>query len=341
MRIDELRLMAFGPFTDLSLDLSGGGQGFHLIYGANEAGKSSALRALRYLLYGVPERSTDNFIHPYPKMRLGAAIRSSKGQVFEFVRRKGRVNTLRTADDDSLLEETDLQQYLSGVNADLFVTMFGIAHEDLVQGGQDIIRGGGEVGRLVFSAGSGIVNLREIQNEIQEKADQLFRPSGQKQKINTTLSRLKNNRKELREAQLPGQEWVKHDEALRAALKRKKIVETELITQQKKLSRLQRIREALPLIANRRELTEELKNFASAVLLPQDFTENRTRQLTISMPNHAAFCRPLFESDISSVALVQKTAGYSRTPQLQGERHTMMILIQGSLKISSGDFKLY
>jgi uncharacterized protein YhaN len=280
MRIDELRLMAFGPFTDLSLDLSGGRQGFHLIYGANEAGKSSALRALRYLLYGVPERSTDNFIHPYSKMRLGAAIRSSKGEVFEFIRRKGRVNTLRTADDDSLLEETDLQQHLSGVNADLFVTMFGIGHEDLVQGGQDIIRGGGEVGRLVFSAGSGIVNLREIQNDIQEKADQLFRPSGQKQKINTILSRLKNNRKELREAQLPGQEWVKHDEALRAALKRKDIVEAELIAQQKKLSRLQRIKEALPLIAKRRELTEELKNFASAVLLPQDFPEKRRELLT-------------------------------------------------------------
>ena len=280
MRIDELRLMAFGPFTDLSLDLSGGRQGFHLIYGANEAGKSSALRALRDLLYGIPERSPDNFIHPYSKMRLGAAIRSSKGQVFEFLRRKGRVNTLRTADDNSLLEETDLQQYLSGVNADLFVTMFGIGHEDLVQGGQDIIRGGGEVGRLVFSAGSGIVNLREIQNDIQEKADQLFRPSGQKQKINTTLGMLKNHRKELREAQLPGQEWVKHDEALRAALTRKKIVETELILQQKKLSRLQRIREALPLIAKRRELTEELKNFASAVLLPQDFPEKRRELLT-------------------------------------------------------------
>ena len=280
MRIDQLRLTAFGPFTDLSLDLSGGRQGFHLIYGANEAGKSSALRALRYLLYGIPERSTDNFIHPYSKMRLGAAIRSSKGRVFEFIRRKGRVNTLRTADDNSLLEETELQQYLNGVNADLFVTMFGMGHEDLVQGGQDIIRGGGEVGRLVFSAGSGIVNLREIQNEIQEKADQLFRPSGQKQKINTALGMLKNHRKELREAQLPGQEWAKHDEALRAALTRKKIVETELIAQQKKLSRLRRIQEALPLIAKRRELAEELKNFASAVLLPKDFPEKRRELLT-------------------------------------------------------------
>ncbi|HYW96567.1 MAG TPA: AAA family ATPase, partial [Bacteroidales bacterium] len=280
MRIDELRLMAFGPFSDLALDLSGGLQGLHLIYGANEAGKSSALRALRYLLYGIPERSTDNFIHPYSKMRIGAAIRSSKGKVFEFVRRKGRINTLRTANDDSFLEETDLQQYLSGVNADLFVTMFGIGHEDLVQGGQDIIRGGGDVGQLVFSAGAGIVNLREIQNEIQEKADQLFRPSGQKQKINATLGRLKNNRKELREAQLPGQEWAKHDEALRAALTRKDIVEAELIAQQKKLSRLQRIQEALPLIAKRRELTEELKDYASAVLLPQDFPEKRRELLT-------------------------------------------------------------
>ncbi|MBU4054152.1 MAG: AAA family ATPase, partial [Proteobacteria bacterium] len=49
MRIDELRLIAFGPFTGTTLDLSQGREGFHIIYGPNEAGKSSSLRALRYV----------------------------------------------------------------------------------------------------------------------------------------------------------------------------------------------------------------------------------------------------------------------------------------------------
>ncbi|MDZ7579069.1 MAG: AAA family ATPase [Deltaproteobacteria bacterium] len=107
MRIDALRLIAYGPFTDVVLDLSGGREGFHLVYGLNEAGKSSALRALRHMLYGIPERSTDNFIHPFAKMRIGVTIRNRNGDAFEYIRRKGRSHTLRAADDTAVVEEAE------------------------------------------------------------------------------------------------------------------------------------------------------------------------------------------------------------------------------------------
>ncbi|MCD4764550.1 MAG: AAA family ATPase, partial [Desulfobacterales bacterium] len=87
MKICEIRLIAFGPFTDVRIDLSGGKEGLHIIYGPNEAGKSSALRALKHMLYGIPERSMDDFLHPYTKMRVGAAIQRKDGDVLEFVRR--------------------------------------------------------------------------------------------------------------------------------------------------------------------------------------------------------------------------------------------------------------
>ncbi|MFZ0240146.1 MAG: AAA family ATPase, partial [Desulfobacterales bacterium] len=279
MRIDALRLIAYGPFTDITLDLSAGREGFHLVYGCNEAGKSSALRALRHMLYGIPERSTDNFVHPYAKMRIGMTLRNRASDTCDVIRRKGRGHTLRAADDTAVVEEAELQRLLNGVDAELFATMFGLGYEDLVRGGRDIIAGGGDSGQLVFAAGSGIVNLREIQNDFQLQADALFRPSGQKPKINDALSRLSRNRRDLREAQLPGQEWVRHDAALQAAADKKKVVEEELAVLQKDLNRLQRIREALPLIAERRELSGDLAADADAVLLPQDFAEKRQEQL--------------------------------------------------------------
>lgn len=58
MKILQLNLLAFGPFTDTPIDLSEGKEGFHLVFGPNEAGKSSALRALRQMVFGIPERST-------------------------------------------------------------------------------------------------------------------------------------------------------------------------------------------------------------------------------------------------------------------------------------------
>ncbi|MFO8084466.1 MAG: AAA family ATPase [Desulfobacterales bacterium] len=275
MRIDKLHLIAFGPFTDTLLDLSGGNQGFHLIYGANEAGKSSALRALRHLLYGIPTRSTDNFIHPYSKMRIGATLRSAKGDILDFVRRKGRINTLRGPDDVAVLDETRLQGFLGNIDADFFAVMFGIGYEDLVRGGQDIVQGGGDVGRLVFSAGSGIVNLLEIQNDLQMEADRLFRPSGQKQIINESLGRLKHFRMELNSAQLKGQDWAKHDKALRSAEDRIKKVQAELDMHIKKLNRFQRIQQALPLIAERKDLENHLNIYANAVVLPETFADQR------------------------------------------------------------------
>ena len=279
MRIDALRLIAYGPFTDVDLDLSKGREGCHLVYGLNEAGKSSALRALRHMLYGIPERSADNFIHPYAKMRIGATIRNHKGDAIEVIRRKGRGHTLRAADDTSVVEEAELQRFLSGVDADLFATMFGVGYDDLVRGGRDIVQGGGDSGQLVFAAGSGIVNLAEIQNDLQLLADALFRPSGQKPKINAALGRLSRNRRELREAQLPGQEWVRHDAALQAALNKKKTVEEELVVLVRDLNRLRRIWEALPLIAERRELAGDLATYGNAVLLPEEFAEERQELL--------------------------------------------------------------
>ena len=74
MKILELALYAFGPFTDAVLDLSAGQEGLHLIYGPNEAGKSSALRALRQALFGIPAQSSDSFVHPYSKMRIGLTL---------------------------------------------------------------------------------------------------------------------------------------------------------------------------------------------------------------------------------------------------------------------------
>jgi uncharacterized protein YhaN len=280
MKILELQLIAYGPFSDAAIDLSAGSEGLHIVYGPNEAGKSSALRALHALLYGVPERSGDDFRHPYAKMRIGAAIQSSNGELLKLVRRKGRSNTLRADDDQTVLDESVLQRFISGVGADLFTTMFGIGYDSLVRGGREIIRGGGSVGQILFAAGSGIANLREVQAQLQAEADALFKPSGQKPSINAAISRFNSKRKALRDAQLPGQQWQRHDRALREATARKQSLEQALAGEQRDVHRLKRIREALPIIAQRTELMHELQDYASAALLPEHFGEKRRELIT-------------------------------------------------------------
>ena len=83
MIISRLDLRAFGCFTDVSLDLSAGPRRFHLIYGPNEAGKSTSLRAITSLLFGMPHITEDNYLHANPQMRVGGLLVDTSGTTVE------------------------------------------------------------------------------------------------------------------------------------------------------------------------------------------------------------------------------------------------------------------
>ena len=195
MRIEQLHLLAFGPFDgaklDLSsLDLSGGEhdfsgskqglsgseqglsgseqglsgskQGLHIIYGPNEAGKSSAMRAIGHFFFGFPSRTEDNWLHPYGQLRIGARLRQQDGTILECVRRKAQKSSLRDGQDNSPVEEELLQRMLGGIDRDQFQIMFGIDHRRLRQAGEDIARGEGRIGELLFAAGAGLAGLEQV-----------------------------------------------------------------------------------------------------------------------------------------------------------------------------------
>ena len=275
MKILQLNLLAFGPFTDTNIDLSKGKEGFHIIYGLNEAGKSSALRALQQMLYGIDTRSLDNFLHHHSKMRIGGVLRQSNGSELEFIRRKGRMNTILAVDTGEVLEDSLLETFLGGVDADIFTTMFGIDHSKLVKGGEKILEGGGNIGQALFAAGSGITDLRKVMNDLRIEAEVLFTPTAKKKRINEAISELKQKKKDIRKAQLPPQEWQQHEQELSNAEKRLIEVTDEHKSNQAEHNRLSRIEEALPLIGKRKELLEAYKSYADAILLPEDFGEKR------------------------------------------------------------------
>lgn len=102
MRFQRLQIPAFGPFTNLELQFAEQPADLHVIYGANEAGKSSLLRAIRDLLFGVHGQSADNFLHDYGELRIKGEILNRSGQKLIFQRRKGNRNTLLAEDGTQL-----------------------------------------------------------------------------------------------------------------------------------------------------------------------------------------------------------------------------------------------
>ena len=275
MKILRLDLRAFGPFTGLSLDLSAGAEGFHLIYGPNEAGKSSALRALGQFFYGIPGNSADDFRHPFPKLRVGALLARRDGRQLELLRRKGTKGTLLGPDDKTPVEEAELRSFLGGCDRSQFESMFGIDHQTLVAGGLDILRGHGEVGHLLFAAGAGIADLRAIRGRLEKEADDLFSPRGIKPAVNQSLAALKAARQKIREAQLPSAEWVSHKDALAEAGDRLEKTEDKLQNLLRERSRIDRIARVLPAIGRLRQIEGLLAKVDHVPILPDDFAENR------------------------------------------------------------------
>ncbi len=274
MRILRLDLSAVGPFTDKSIDLGEGREGIHIIYGSNEAGKSSALRALKCLLYGIPARSQDNFIHDHKAMRIGGLISDSQGSELYFIRRKGNRDTLLDA-SGAPLNEAVLEKYMRGVTRELFEILFGIDHQALVAGGQNILAGKGEAGGSLFAAGTGGANLTEVLSGIETKAESLFKARAQNPLINKAIARYQDIRRQISEVSVSSSDWAEMDRNLKKALNEREEVQTLIETSSGEQNRLRRIKELIPKASVRKELAASLETFGEVVILAEDFTRKR------------------------------------------------------------------
>ncbi len=279
MKILFFDLKAYGPFTDKPIDLLSGNEGFNIIYGPNEAGKSSALRAIRALLYGIPERTPEaTFIHDGQKLRLGARIKHSDGAELTFQRRKGRTKTLLT-DNGEPLDDRELDKFLGGIDDALFSTMFGINYNDLVQGGKEIIEGHGDVGESLFAAGLGKGGLRKVLSELDEEADALFKPQGHKKYIHNKISEFQEAKKEIQNTSLSSRDWETHQQNLKEAREQKDETLKSLKSLSTDVNRLKRIKDSLPVIGELKEDRNKRSLIGDVLILPADFPEKRRAAL--------------------------------------------------------------
>ena len=274
MEIRELHLLAFGPFSDRVLSFSPSGSGLNIVYGPNEAGKSSSLRGLKALLFGIPARTTDNFRHEHKDLRIGGTLRSHDGQELAIIRRKGNKNTLLSPEGGQLADDV-LAPFLHGVSAEVFEMLFGIDHEALVRGGQEILEQKGEVGQALFSASMGSAALHAVLEQLETEAGELFKPGGSKPTINAALKDHAQLQKSIKDQSLSSREWGEAHKSLERTNKDLEQVQVKLLQCKAERNRLQRIQRALPGITSRRELLRKIEELGDVVVLAMDFGKRR------------------------------------------------------------------
>ena len=276
MRIDRLDLIAYGPFSDTSLHLCDGESGLHVIYGDNEAGKSTTLRALIAWLFGIPPRTNDSFLHSNPQLRVGGKLRLSDGKELEFVRRKGAKGTILKCGTDEPLDDAILTPFLpGGIDENLFTKLFGIDHVRLVAGGQELLNQSGDLGQALFSAAIGTASLREILVKLKNAAEEIYKPRAATKILNQAISNYRDAQKRIKNTSLPTAEWKKLQQDLTDTLSAIEQVEKGIESKNKAKSRLDRLNRVKGAVAEHRSVLSRINELGEVLLLPEDFEEKR------------------------------------------------------------------
>ena len=274
MKLLKLELLKFGPFTDRWLDFSPRTQGLHIIFGPNEAGKSTALRAVTGLLFGIPERTLDDHVHSPQELRIGATILPENGQAFCVRRRKGRKNTLLDAEEQPIPEER-LSRFFPGMSREFFHNLFGLSHDRLSEGGQDLLRGRGSLGQSLFGAGVGLGSLHRLLSNLSGTADKLFTPRAPKRPINEAISEYQAWKRKSRETAVRPKEWTEIDKELEELRRDLSQADSERQRLQQSRDQLQRIKRTKPSLNRRSELLEALEELRDIPVLPVDAPRQR------------------------------------------------------------------
>lgn len=281
MKIARLYLKAYGAFSGRRLDFSDG-PNFHVIYGPNEAGKSTTLRALTGLLFGIDDRTADNFLHPHPQLRVGATLVTDQGSRLSVMRRKARKQTLFALDEETGAELTDqplpedaISRLLGGLDEGLYRSLFGLDMEGLTRGSEALLAGKGEIGQSLFEAAAGMASLQQLLGQLDSEASALFRPRASTSMIHVAIKELEEKRKLARDTKVSTHAWEQADRARRQAEAKYAALREGLTALRNEQRLLSRIVANLPLAAERAAKLTELGALEHVPLLPQEAAQHR------------------------------------------------------------------
>lgn len=273
MRFDELRLQAFGPFTNLVLDLRGGAPGgLHVIYGPNEAGKSTSLRAVVNLLFGIPQRSQDAHLHPSARLAVGAVLRAH-GQTFDVTRLKRTRDSLVDPKGAAWTHDP-IPELIGHLDRVSFCTRFGLDQFELEKGAEALL-GGSEQG--LFAAGTAGADVRRVLTQLSDEAAALFLPRGKLPLLNRYAADYELALGEARRAERPVEKWLAQKRAHEQALEHAAQVGRRRAEVRAELRRLQRLKAVLSDLLEWQTATQRLAELSSVPDLPADAPALRSK----------------------------------------------------------------
>ncbi|MBW4963521.1 YhaN family protein [Sulfitobacter sp. CW3] len=263
MRLRQLDLDAFGHFTDRKIDFGeapAGGSDFHIVFGPNEAGKTTLMEGYLRLLFGFPKNDPYAFKHQRANLRVGGVVEID-GAAHSFTRLSKREPNLLDA-QGQVTPDTVLTNALRDLSVDEYRKLLCLDDETIEAGGEEITKSKGDIGKLLFSAAAGISDLSQVLEDVNARSLEIYRKGGTKSEFAALKAELAEVNQQIKDQDVSASAY----RALRSDLENAQTLETGLRGEEKDLAlrklELENLLKAHPLAAQLRELEAQLKPIA-------------------------------------------------------------------------------
>ncbi|MGM0876271.1 MAG: AAA family ATPase [Bacillota bacterium] len=285
MKIEKLMIYGYGKFENESIEL--GDSQLQIIYGENEAGKSTIMSFIHSILFGFPtKQQTENRYEPKKGTAYGGylVIRTEDNNQIKIERLPGKAGGEVSVElvGGSAQEEEYLQTLLGGIDRETYRAIFSFD----IHGLQQIQKmKSDQIGKFLFlSSIYGADALFTIEHTLMKQQELLFKPSGKRPTLNEALSKLKESNGQMLEAKQKNneyQQFVNKRDSLEEQLISLALTRKQYIAKQKELEKIQSV---LPLVRERSWCVEQLNNLPNTTGFPEDGLQQLEQYLVTIQP---------------------------------------------------------
>jgi uncharacterized protein YhaN len=250
IRIEQLDLAFFGHFTNKQFNFGKSDPAdsdFHIIYGVNEAGKTTFMESYLRLLYGfLPRNEPYAFRHGRSNLHISALLQLD-GETRKFQRKPTSRNSL-VDELGNVLPEASLQAHLGGLAMDDYRKLLCIDDDSIDKGGEEIVNSRGDIGTLLFSAAAGISDLWQVLESVRTDAESIHKSRSSKSRLALLKKEYSDVVKQIKLLDIPAGKLGQ----LTKALKKAENAEVKTLEEQRGLlievRQLERVLSALPML---------------------------------------------------------------------------------------------
>ncbi len=210
MRIANLELRRFGHFEDTQLAFgdpggTGSGPGVHVVFGPNEAGKTTTLDAIRYTLHGMPQgRSAEpkyDFRFKTGQIRTAMELVLDNGEQLAFARSRSTKASVHDFTTDTADEQLDarLARTLAGVPRAVWDAKHGLDQESMRRGAKALLEHAA-TDESLFAAATGTASVHRVLEELRTARRALLSDAGNAGALHQAVKELKDATAELGKA---------------------------------------------------------------------------------------------------------------------------------------------